>query len=226
MSDPTRFPGGVSSASSGTFKDLPYLNTSDYVIFDEDFQRYAAGDWTVTETNASATEALTDGQGGLLLITNTATDDDRVTMQKVGESFKFVANKKTFFEVRFQTSDATQSDLLFGLAITDTTPLDATDGVFFKKDDGDANIDFASLKNSAGSTVTAATTIANATFVKLGFYFDGVNFYLYKDGVQVGFVSAATIPDDEEVTPTIHLQNGEAVAKTLTVDYIKAYQER
>ena len=44
---------------------------------------------------------------------------------------------------RFKLSDATQSDALVGLAITDTTAIDGvTDGIFFTKDDGDTNLDF------------------------------------------------------------------------------------
>lgn len=229
MTTPTRYTNGVSSEVTGVFRDLPFLNPTSHVTYFNDFLAYNAADWTITEVEAGAGDAsiaLADGFGGWLVLTNDDADNDAISMQLDKESFKFAANKKCFFEVRFKISDATQSDILFGLVITDTTPLAFTDGVAFRKDDGDADIDFASLKDSAGTTATAATTIANDTFVKLGFVFDGLNFKLFKDGALLQTLDAATIPDDEDLSVTFHVQNGEAVAKNMTVDYIYVAQER
>ncbi len=39
---------------------------------------------------------------------NTAAANDLVSMQKVGESFRFEVGKKLFFEGRFKVNDATQ----------------------------------------------------------------------------------------------------------------------
>jgi hypothetical protein len=198
-------------------------------LFFDDFDTYTAGQWTVTETNAAATEALTDGDGGLLLITNTNLENDAVSMQKVGESFLMATGKKAWFKTRFQVSEGTQVDLLMGLAITDTTPLNASDGVFFRKDDGDTNVDFIVVKNSVESSLEGVGTMASGTNIILGWYYDGLTtFYIYVNDVLVGTLSytAASFPNDEELTVTMHHETGAAGAQTMTVDYILAAKER
>ena len=99
----TRFPFGLTNVSeSNSLADLGMPSPTKYHSYMEDFDYYVAGDWTVTETDSGATQALTDGDGGLLLVTNTAADNDLVGIQKKGESFRFASGKKLFFEARFK----------------------------------------------------------------------------------------------------------------------------
>lgn len=196
-----------------------------------DFDRYAAADWTLTTTEAGAgdaTEALSSVDGGALLITNDAADDDRDFFQLPSEGFKFDSTKRLYFKARFKVSDATQSDFVVGLQITDTTPLDVTDGIFFQKDDGDANLDFHVEKNNTASDATAITTITADTFITVAFYYDPghgtVQYYLNDE--LVGELPLTNIVDDEEIAVSFGLQNGEAVAKTMTVDYVFAAKQR
>lgn len=217
--------------ASRLIDDIPPMpgDLSAHVFFD-DFDKYTAADWTITTVEAgagSATEALANVDGGVLLITNDAADDDSDFFQKPGESFKFVSGYRTWFAVRFKTSDATQSDLVFGLQITDTTPLAVSDGVFFRKDDGDAFVDFVVTKDSAATTDTAIATLVNDTWMILAFYYDGASTLVpYVDGVRGTPVALTNLPNDEELTISFGIQNGEAVAKTLSVDYIYAAKER
>jgi len=224
----TRFPNGVTNVGEDSpFADLAMPAPTLFHTYYEDFDYYVAGNWTVTETQAGATQALTDGDGGLLLITNTAADDDLVSLQKVGESYRFASGKKLFFEARFKVSDATQSDLVIGLQITDTTPLDVTDGVFFIKADGAATVNLLVEKNNTATTSSAIATMANDTFIRLGFYYDGDSQIQYFVNGTLGGASVTTnLPDDEDLTVTFAIQNGEAVAKTMTVDYIFVAKER
>jgi hypothetical protein len=209
------------------FAELGQPAATLYHTYFEDFDYYTAADWTVTETQAGATQALTDGDGGLLLITNTAADNDLVSLQKVGESFRFASGKPLFFEARFKVSDATQSDVVIGLQITDTTPLDVTDGVFFIKADGAATVDFLVEKNNTATTASAVATMANDTYIRLGFYYDGISAVQYfVNGSIAGSSVTTNLPDDEDMTITIAIQNGEAVAKTMTVDYVYVAKER
>ena len=224
----TRFPNGVTNVGEDSlFAQLGQPAATQFHTYFEDFDYYAAADWTVTETDAAATQALTDGDGGLLLITNTAADNDLVSLQKKGESFRFEAGKALFFEARFKVSDATQSDVVIGLQITDTTPLDVTDGVFFIKADGAATVDFRVEKNNTATTASAMATMANDTFIRLGFYYDGISAVQYfVNGAIAGSSVTTNLPDDEDMTITIAIQNGEAVAKTMTVDYVYVAKER
>jgi hypothetical protein len=224
----TRFPNGVTNVGEDSpFADLAMPAAPLFHTYFEDFDYYAAGDWTVTETQAGATQALTDGDGGLLLITNSAADDDLVSLQKVGESFRFTPGKKLFFEARFKVSDATQSDFVVGLQISDITPLDVTDGVFFIKADGSTAVSLRVEKNNTATATSSVATVASDTFIRLGFYYDGDSAIQYfVNGVLGGTSVTTNLPDDEDLTPTISLQNGEAVAKTMTVDYIFVAKER
>jgi hypothetical protein len=224
----TRFPFGVTNVSeSNSLADLGMPSPTKFHSYMEDFDYYTAGDWTVTETDAGATQALTDGDGGLLLITNTAADNDLVALQKKGESFRFASGKELFFEARFKVSDATQSDLAIGLQITDTSPLDITDGVFFLKADGSTSVSFLVEKNNTATTTAAVATMADDTFITLGFNYDGGSVMQYcVNGVVVGTSAVTNLPDDEDLTVSFAIQNGEAVAKTMTVDYIFVAKER
>jgi len=225
----TRFPNGVTNVGEDSpFADLTMPAPTKFHTYYEDFDYYVAANWTVTETQAGATQALTDGDGGLLLITNTAADDDLVALQKVGESYRFASGKELFFEARLKVSDATQSDVVIGLQITDTTPLDVSDGVFFIKADGSTSvISLLVEKNGTATTTSSVATMANDTFISLGFYYDGASSIQYSvNGVVKGTSVTTNLPDDEDMTVTIALQNGEAVAKTMTVDYVFVAKER
>lgn len=232
MGVPTRFPFGVNNAkSSQNMGDFGMLDPTKYHVYFNDFDTYVAGDWTITTTEAGggdATEALADEDGGVLLITNDAADDDADFFQKKGESFKFAAGKKLFFKARFKVSDATQSDFVMGLQITDTTPLAVTDGVYFLKSDGSAACTLKLTKNSTTTSSNTIATIVADTYVALGFYYNGVDKVLvYLNDVVIQTMTVLTnLVDDEELTISFGIQNGEAVAKTMSVDYIFAAKER
>lgn len=209
-----------------------FFDSDDFAVFMNDFHTFAAGDWTITTTEAgagSATEAIGDGSGGILVITNAAGDNDLDFFQSLGESFLFVSGKKLMFKARFKVSDATQSDFVMGLQITDTTPLDVTDGIFFQKDDGDALLDFHVEKDGTASDATGIFTVVDDTYLTVEFYYDGTvggDIDYYVNGNILGSLPLTNVPDDEELAISFGIQNGEAVAKVMTVDYIKAVQER
>ena len=227
----TRLPYGVTNVGeTNLFADMVQPDPTLFHAYFNDFDTYTAGDWVVTETDSSATEALTAGDGGLLLITNTAADNDLVALQKTPAAWTFTAGKKTFFRCRFKVSDATQSDVVFGLQVVDTTPLDVTVGIYFLKADGAATVDVICRKNATtGSTSAAAVaTLANDTFIELGFYYDGESKVQYEvNGSVLGSLDASSsyLPDTT-CTVSFAIQNGEGVAKTMTVDYVFVAKER
>ena len=229
----THFTNGVSNQTVGNpLYDYPYLDPFKYYTYSNDFFTYHADEWTITTTEAgtgSATEAVTSQAGGALLITNAAGDNDLDFFNLKGEAFKFVSTKRMFFKAKFKVSDATQSDVVMGLTITDTTPLDTTDGIFFQKDDGDTNIDFHIEKDNSATSNAAIGTLADDTFITVAFAYDPntSSFSIFMDDVKVGEQSTLTnVPDDEELTITFGIQNGEAVAKTMTIDFIICAVER
>ena len=236
---PTHFPNGISNRTKGhPLFNYPYLDPSKYYTYFDDFFEYHSGIYTITTTEAgsgNASEAITSGAGGQLLITNDDADNDLDFFQLKGESFKWDSSKRMFFSARFKTNDATQSEIVMGLQITDTTPLDVTDGIFFLKIDGDTQPDLIIEKdNSSSLSVVEMDAMEDDTFVTLSFEYDpldvatgGAVFRAYQDDVQVGEITSTTnAPDDEDLTISFGIQNGEAAAKTLTIDFILVAVER
>ncbi len=197
-------------------------NTHLFSEYKNHFNAYASGDWTVTETG-SGSRVATDEVGGVLLVTNGASDDDANRFQLVGESFLPAAGKTIWLEARIKISDATQSDFVFGMCVTDTTPLATANGVKFQKDDGDTNIDLLVSNGSADSSVLALATMSTS-HIRYGLKINGLSSVDYWiDGIKKGTLTTA-IPATE-MKLTMMIQNGEAVAKTMSVDYIHAVQE-
>lgn len=228
----THFTSGVTNISAdGTLGKLKAPAPHKYHAYFNDFDTYLASDWTITTTEdgtGSASEALTDGDGGILLVTNAAGDNDHDFFQLVKEGFKYESGKQLAFNIRFKTNDATETDIVAGLQLTDTSPLDVTDGIFFLKSDGAATITFVVEKDSTQSTLDLPNSLADDTFMTLGFVYDPKDqkFHVFQNNVLAGTVVSTNAPDDEEMTVSFGIQNGAAAAKTLSVDYVGAYKER
>lgn len=221
------------------FADLT-RSPRDWHVFEDDFDFYLATSFVITETG-SGTRAISQSDNGNLVITNAAADNDVNSLQyrdvasgQVAEHWKFVSGKPMGFGCRFKVSDATQSDLLIGLHITATAPITTppTDGIFFRKDDGDRLIDFVGRKNDTASTVTGVLGVngylTDDTFTTLEWWYDGVSSLItaYQDGVPFGAIPLTNVVDDEELVISFAHQNGEAVAKILTLDHIWAMKVR
>jgi hypothetical protein len=99
--------------------------------------------------------------------------------------------------------------------------------VFFIKADGSTSVSFLVEKNNTATTTAAVATMADDTFITLGFNYNGGAVVQYcVNGVVVGTAVTTNLPDDEDLAISFALQNGEAVAKTMTVDYIFVAKER
>ncbi len=216
------------------YQELPIGEEPDLIRYFNDFIKegdYATGDWTITTTEAGAgdaTEAIAaDEIGGALLITNDAADDDNDQLQLVQDNWKLAVGKRLWWEMRLKISDATQSDLFVGLATTDTTLIaGTTDSVSFRKADGSTALSFVTEDNTTETTTSSVHTVVADTYMKLGFYWDGIS--RVRAFVNRNLVATHTtnIEQTNKMTVSLALQNGEAVAKTMTIDYIYVAQER
>jgi len=221
----TNLQNGVTNSINSATSEMVVLDYTRVHQYINDFDTYVAGDWTITSVGA-ATQALTDVDGGALLITNAAADNDSCFFNKKGESFTFEASKRLWFKSRFKVSDATQSDVVIGLQITDTTPLAVSDGVYFLKADGVATANFIVGASSTLTTTSSVATLANNTFTEWSFYYNGVDkVEVWVDGAFVASSVTTNLPSTE-LTVSFGVQNGEAVAKTMTLDYILVVKER
>lgn len=227
----TRYPNGLTNnGESNIFADLVTMDPTKLHEYWDDFNTFTAGEWVITETNASATEATTSGDGGWLLITNTGANNDLAALQKTPSAFSFTAGKKAFFKARLKTDNATLAAWVMGLQVIDTTPLDVTDGIYFLKSAGAATIDFLCRKDaSTGSnSASAIASAADDTFIEVAWYYDGVSKVQYAvNGTILGSLDASsTYLPDTITTVSFAVANGSAAARTMTVDYVYAAIER
>lgn len=201
-----------------------------YHQYFNDFESFTAGDWSINtvETGAnSATEAISNERGGVLVLTNDIADDDADWLQWTKETFKWTSGKRMHFKSRMKLNEKLQSEFVMGLQITDTTPLDASDGIYFRKLDGVDDVYLVVVKNGTESTLKVHDLVDD-TYVVLEWLYDGGDHIkAFVDGVQVGRVALTNVPDDEELAVSFGVKQGEATnAKVMSIDYIFALEQR
>jgi hypothetical protein len=224
---PARYSNGVNTLERpvAALRDLRIPFRRNTVSKADHFVDFVPSAWTVTETQAGATQAVTGAIGGVLLLANSAADND-VNQIQGPEAYKLQAVKVTKFEARVKLSEVIQADLFVGLSILDADLVGGvTDFIGFRKDDGDALLDFVCLKDSVGSNSVGLATLVNDAWVSLGFVFNGVDISVYIDSQRAAVIKNVVFPDDEELAVTFSITNGEAVAKNLSIDYYVVEQE-
>lgn len=240
----TRFKGPIKNSDvsgmgdRGWFKNMNLGLDPDIVVWKNDFIQASdldvTNDWTGTQVDGGgdSSEVLAlaaDALNGELTVTPNDADDDSTALQLNNEFVKLSSGKKVWFEAKVKVDDADNCDLRVGLAVNDTTPLDATDRVLFSLTDASASLSCETVKDTSNSdSLSAIATVEDATYVKLGLYWNGANkIEVYVDRRKVGELTDTTdIPTDENLAPTLFIRNGSAAARTLTVDYIFIAQER
>ena len=191
MASPTRFPAGVSTQAIGsTLGQYPLPDPTDLSVDFEDFFQYVAGDWTVTNTSSYQTIGLVTGNGGIISTTGGASSvtGNIGAIQSNPLNFNIATNTITatapptqvaWFYTAFKATTAINNQLQVGVA-SSIAALTPTDGIYFNKAAGSTAITFVVRKGSASLAATAyssgtttVATLVNATFIKLGWYYDG-----------------------------------------------------
>jgi hypothetical protein len=188
---------------------------------------------TVTETGAgSCTIVNTDTAGVALKLTTDDAEYEGINMQANGEPFKLTTALPFYFGIKCSISNATETDMLVGLCLTQTDLMKTAvahgvkatgvEGVFFVKVDGATTI---SAKTYLAGTQTATADYASAMDTSAHIYellWDAgyINFYI--DGNLVTKV-AASLPT-EDLTPSINFRAGSGAARTMSIYWMKAIQ--
>jgi hypothetical protein len=238
MGSPTRFTAGVATVDAqyplGQYPFPDPFHTSgtasyDVVSYSNDFFTVGSTtlDWTITGT--SSTFAITDGLGGVALVTpggaSTVT-----TVAGAHNGFQFAAGQAFWYLCRIKTNAVTSTkSFLFGLQTG--TSATSTDGIWFTKPASSTSLNLVSRVGSTSTTlVTGVTTVAADTYVDVGFYYNGTDLLVYSGDALVSRVSAPTIGSSAttltsalltpvfQATPT-------ATSDTLSIDYVLAAQE-
>lgn len=235
MGTPVRFPYGVTNVDkTSVFGNAPFLSPDKAVCDFDDFLTYTAGQWTVTNVGTTPTQALADVTGGVLQLTTVASASSSTFLQKLGASFLPVAGKQLWFEARLRLSNVADTLMVMGLQLTDTTPLDATDGIYFIKPvAATPSVNLICRKDATTGSIAqnAVATLANNTFIDLGFYFDGKRYLTpYVNNVagqklDLTTTLSAFLPD-AQLRISMGVGNGASASQNAQIDYVFVAQER
>lgn len=258
MPSPTRFPSGVQVwPGSAALAEMQFPDATKTIHFVEDFIN--AGDFVAATPPSwertvvgTGTVVVADEVGGVVTLTNSAVDNDSISVQQINQSFQFAQNQKMFFKARFSLSDVVQSDFFMGLTATDTTPLGAAgseetgvdNGVFFLKIDGSSAL--RAFVRDGGVTRFSNLnlfTLTDGTMTDIAWFWDGllddghrpggeIKFFVKIDTDEawreVGAFRISTFSDLPSPIMGINMviQNGEDVAKSMKLDNVLASLER
>ena len=181
----------------------------------------------------ASTFAHTDVQGGGVLMTAAALENDGVKLQLgdelggAGENVYFAHRYPTYFHVRLQLNDVDQTDFLAGFCVTDTACLDAVaDGIYFRSVDETGVVNFV-LEQGSAETVTAVVTMTDATDVDLEFSYnaDG-NVYVYVNSALVTTIADtdANFCNDQLMRLTFEFLSGAGAANNCTLKRLEFFQ--
>ncbi len=232
----TNLPNGVTNVDSNSaMGTLTQLDPTKLHTYLNDFNLYNASDWVVTTIEAgagSATQAIVDETGGVLELTNDDANGDSIFLQSVNETFQFVAGKQLHFKARFKVSGGSSASLtgqyLMGLQIKDTTPSDASDGVYFLNSTSDLDLEVHVKKDNVDSsqTLSFANVLFFNEYIKVAFVYDGkseVQFWV--DDVKLATLDVTNLPTTE-LTVSFGVQNGNTLQRVMSIDYIYVANER
>ncbi len=174
---------------------------------------------------------VNDAAGGTVTFTNGATEDDYATITFNAEVLNLNQLDKRFYAIgRFKPSEATQSDMFFGIGVRDSDPLGGiTDAVALTKVDETTGISTLVAKDSATthSSANQATLAAAFTEWALAIRTDPntagkfyVSYIVDDVVVEQYVVEAANSPYEELMTLVLQHQNGSANARNIEIDYL------
>lgn len=172
--NPVRYPRGVSTAKP-TQLLYKYPNPHPAKVWTQfhEFNQYVAGDWTVTNTTSHQTIGLVAGAGGVWSSVGggSSVTSDIGSIQVNPLNINFASNQKVWFVCKLKATTALNDQIMVGIN-SDASALAPTDGIYFNKAAGAATFDFVVRKSSTSTTQTSVATLANATYLTLGFYYD------------------------------------------------------
>lgn len=230
MAAPTRFTSGIATTKNGAMAQMGLPDPTKFKTYFNDFltiKDFNSTDWTTTEVG-NGTQVLTDSDGGELVMTNAAADNDSSTTYPSTEFVQLAANKKMAFKARFKVSDATQSDVFIGLSTKDTTPIGGNDQLAFVKLDGTTELTLRMEKDNTATETATGINLADDTYIIVEMLYDGKSAVeVFANGAKITTIARDdNFVDDEPLTVAMAIINGEAVSKVMTVDYILVVQER
>lgn len=178
---------------------------------------------TVVEVGGGTTELSGSATAGIVArLTNAANENDGGSYQAPGQVFTCVSGVRWYAGIRFTSSEETEIDMFFGVAVTDTALLGGiNDACYMETLDGGTGISAVNEKDGGETQVDDLGTMStDEQFWEM--FWDGDSVHFYIDGVLVKDQAAGEC-DDEPMRLSLEFLNGEAVAHTLDIHSCKAF---
>ena len=206
----------------------------DYQIYCEDFNGTLDDmKLEVVKDAGAAVANSADAENGQVIITSTATtDNDGGLLQAINTSFLCIAGRELMFEARVKVSDADQGEMFIGLANTAATNPEAVivgglARVGFELIDGAATINAVVDDDTTATKEILSVSMADDTFVKLGFRIDNASIRYY---VNRALVHTAALPSAIAAVTLgpafMHISGSATGTHTAACDYILCVSER
>lgn len=182
-------------------------------------------DWisTVVEVGAGTTELSGSITAGIVArITNAANEDDGGSYQAPGAVFTCVAGSRWYAGLDFTSSEETEIDMLFGVAVTDTAMLGGVaDACYMETLDGGTGISCVNeLSNAETQTDDMGTMVVTRQYWEM--FWDGTSVHYFINGSEV-LDEADGECNDQAMRLSLEFLNGEAVAHTLDIHSCKGF---
>lgn len=195
---PGRFSSGLSTArkQQDLYGMLPVPMPFGANFYANDFNTYAAGDWTVAP--ATGTSALTAGLGGNLTLTTGGVSGNGQGNALNPVGFAITPGYQCWFEILFTCADNSNPNWIVGLTAGGAN--NPTSGIYFTKATASRNITFTINKASSTTVVNPSALVGaalDATALSLGFYYDGrpnPTLYIYSSAGLVSNTSTSPTP--------------------------------
>lgn len=165
-------------------------------LLDERWNSYDAatttGDYVLTQATAGTAAISTAAPGVLELDSNSSTATQGANLQRVKSVFVPAAGKHIWAEFKFKIVDTyDKAEIFVGLSDVETgilaTSANASDNHIGWQCVTDNGVLLFSAEKAGTGATTAAATIAEDTYIKLGFYVNGVTeIEQYVNGVLTG----------------------------------------
>jgi hypothetical protein len=238
MSVPTRLTKGISTSIKGTITgDLPFPDPFHTGSGNFDVYAYVndyidIGTTTLnTITGTSSTFNLTNGTGGIALLTPGGASTVS-TVARAFTSCQFISGQKFWYVARVASSGVGAGVITrFGLQ-NGTGANTTNDSIYFTKVTGaSGGVNLVSTVATVATTlvtgVLASTTAAG--WVDVGFYYDGTDLLVYANDLPIARIANPTIGASGQTLTNTALtpffQITPTATDTLSIDYVMAAQE-
>ena len=212
------------------------LRSPDWLVVREDFIRESSSivpdtmSFDVIKDSSASSICEADQAGGVLLMSSAATtDNDGNLVQSINEFVLPTSGKRFAFSCEIKGADADQQDVFVGLAQRAATnpenTLTASNRIGFQINDEDASILLKSEASDLETSKDSESDLADATWVKLSFYYDGsgrVTYYINDSAV--GSISS-NIPATELAVALFQLSGNNSGTHTLRVRRLRVAVE-